>query len=99
MAFDSFATSTTHSPPSSCTLMMMEDAKIYNKGIYIMYADFKGAINAADHRTMFKQMRQLGMFLRSLTHVSNSMESLPPITTPPYGRTPFIVTRGGRVSP
>jgi hypothetical protein len=26
-----------------------------------MYADFKGAFNAADHRIMFKHMRQLGM--------------------------------------
>jgi hypothetical protein len=26
-----------------------------------MYADFKGAINAADHRIMFKHTRQLGM--------------------------------------
>jgi hypothetical protein len=40
---------------------MMEDANIYNKGIYVMYADFKGAFNAADHRIMFKHMRQLGM--------------------------------------
>jgi hypothetical protein len=43
-------------------IMMMEDAKIYNKDIYVMYANFKGAFNAADHRIMFiKHMRQLGM--------------------------------------
>jgi hypothetical protein len=42
-------------------IMMMEDAKLYNKDIYIIYADFKGAFNAADHRIMFKHMRQLGM--------------------------------------
>jgi hypothetical protein len=40
-------------------IMMMEDAKIY-KDIYVMYADLKGAFNAADHRIMFKHMR-LGM--------------------------------------
>jgi hypothetical protein len=42
-------------------IMMMEDAKVYNKDMYIMYADFKIAFNAADHRIMFKHMRQLGM--------------------------------------
>jgi hypothetical protein len=42
-------------------IMMMEDAKIYNKGIYIMYADFKGAYYAADHRIMIKHTRQLSM--------------------------------------
>jgi hypothetical protein len=40
---------------------MMEDAKLYKKDIYGMYADFKGAFNAVDHRIMFKHMRQLGM--------------------------------------
>jgi hypothetical protein len=43
------------------SIMMMEDARLYHKGIYVMYADFKGAFNAADHRIMFKHMRQLGM--------------------------------------
>jgi hypothetical protein len=43
-------------------IMMMEDAKIYNKDIYIMYADFNGAFNAADRgRIRFKYMRILGM--------------------------------------
>jgi hypothetical protein len=41
--------------------MAMEDAKLHNKDIYVMYADFEGAFNAADHRIMFKHMRQLGM--------------------------------------
>jgi hypothetical protein len=41
--------------------MMMEDAKLYHKDFYAMYADFKGAFNAADYRIMFKHMRQLGM--------------------------------------
>jgi hypothetical protein len=45
----------------SSIIMMMEDAKIYNKDIYVMYADFKGAFNAADHRITFKHMHQLGM--------------------------------------
>jgi hypothetical protein len=45
----------------SSTIMMMEDAKFYKKDIYVMYAGFKGAFNAADHRIMFKHMRQLGM--------------------------------------
>jgi hypothetical protein len=38
-------------------ITMMEDVKIYNKDIYIMYADFKGAFNAADHNIMFKHTR------------------------------------------
>jgi hypothetical protein len=42
-------------------IMMMEDAKLYHKDFYVMYADFKGAFNAADHRIMLKHMRQLGM--------------------------------------
>jgi hypothetical protein len=45
----------------SSIIMMMEDAKIYNIDTYVMYTDFKGAFNAADHRIMFKHMRQLGM--------------------------------------
>jgi hypothetical protein len=40
-----FAASTTPSPP---IIMMMEDARIYNIGIYIIYADFKGAFNVTD---------------------------------------------------
>jgi hypothetical protein len=42
-------------------IVMMEDAKIYNRDIYIMYVDFKAAFNAPDHCIMFKHMRQLGM--------------------------------------
>jgi hypothetical protein len=45
----------------SSIIMMMEDAKLHKKDIHVMYADFKGAFNAADHRIMFKHMRQLGM--------------------------------------
>jgi hypothetical protein len=45
----------------SSIIMMIEDAKLHHKDIYVMYADFKGAFNAADHRIMFKHMRQLGM--------------------------------------
>jgi hypothetical protein len=42
-------------------IMMMEDAKNHNKDTYVMYAEFKGAFNVADHRIMFKHMRQFGM--------------------------------------
>jgi hypothetical protein len=45
----------------SSIIMMMEDAKLYHKDFYVMYADFKGAFNAADPRIVFKHMRQLGM--------------------------------------
>jgi hypothetical protein len=45
----------------SSIIMMMEDANLYHKDFYVMYADLKGAFNAADHRVMFKHMRQLGM--------------------------------------
>jgi hypothetical protein len=45
----------------SSIIMMMEDAKLHNKDIYVMYADLKGTFNTADHRTMFKHMRQFGM--------------------------------------
>jgi hypothetical protein len=76
-------------------IMMMKDAKIYNEDIYILYADFKDAFNAADHRIMFKHMRQLGMppiFV-------DTCEQLHGVSTtdyiPPYGSTPFIdINRG-----
>jgi hypothetical protein len=56
----------------SSIIMMMEDAKLYHKDFYVMYADFKGAFNAADHRIMFKHMRQLGMpptFVNTCKHL------------------------------
>jgi hypothetical protein len=79
----------------SSIIMMMEDAKIYNKDIYVMYADFKGAFNAADHRIMFKHMRQLGM---PSTFV-DTCEQLYGVSTEdyitPYGSTPSIdINRG-----
>jgi hypothetical protein len=42
-------------------IMMMEDVNIFNKDIYFMYADFKGAFIGADHKRMFKHMRELDM--------------------------------------
>jgi hypothetical protein len=41
----------------SSIIMMMKDAKLHHKDGYVMYADLKGAFNAADHRIMFKHMR------------------------------------------
>jgi hypothetical protein len=71
-------------------IMMMEDSKIYNKGIYIMYADCKGAFNASDHRIMFKHMRQVGM----LSTLVDTCEQLYGVSTTnyntPYGPTPSI---------
>jgi hypothetical protein len=60
-----------------------------------MYADFKGAFNAADHRIMFKHMRQLGM---PSTFV-NTCEQLCGVSSndyiTPYGSTPSIdINRG-----
>jgi hypothetical protein len=70
--------------------MMMEDAKIYNKDTYIMYADFKGAFNAADHRIMFKHMRQLGV-LPSLVDTCGQLYGVSRTNkTTPYGPTPSI---------
>jgi hypothetical protein len=76
-------------------MMMMEDEKIHKKDIYVMYADFKGAFNAADHRIMFKHMRQLGM---PPTFVDTS-EQLYDVSTAnyitPYGFNPSIdINRG-----
>jgi hypothetical protein len=60
-----------------------------------MYADFKGAFNAADHRIMFKHMRQLGMpptFVDTCEHLYG-VYSTEYIT--PYGPTPSIdINRG-----
>jgi hypothetical protein len=75
--------------------MMMEDAKIHNKDIYVMYADFKGAFNAADYRIMFEHMRQLGM---PPTFV-DTCEQLCGVSSTdyftPYGSTPSIdINRG-----
>jgi hypothetical protein len=79
----------------SSIMMMMEDAKLYHKDFYVMYADFKGAFNAADYRIMFKHMRQLGMpptFVDSCEHLYG-VSSTEYIT--PYGPTPFIdINRG-----
>jgi hypothetical protein len=60
-----------------------------------MYAEFKGAFNAADHRIKFKHMRQLGM---PLTFV-DTCEQLYGVSTTdyitPYGSTPSIdINRG-----
>jgi hypothetical protein len=69
--------------------------KIHNKDIYVMYADFKGAFNAADHRIMFKHMRQLSMpptfvdIYEQLYGVSSTD------CIAPYGSTPSIdINRG-----
>jgi hypothetical protein len=56
---------------------------------------FKGAFNAADHRIMFKHMRQLGMpptFVDTCEHL-HGVSSTEHIT--PYGPTPSIdIDRG-----
>jgi hypothetical protein len=79
----------------SSIIMMMEDAKIHNKDIYVMYADFGGAFNAANHRIIFKHMRQLGMpptFVDTCEQLY-SVSSTDCIT--PYGSTPSIdINRG-----
>jgi hypothetical protein len=79
----------------SSIIMAMEDVKIHNKDIYVMYADFKGAFNEADHRIMFKHMRQFGMpptFVDTCEHLY-CVSSTEYIT--PYGLTPSInINRG-----
>jgi hypothetical protein len=76
-------------------ILMMEDAKIHNKDIYVMYADFEGPFNAADHRIMFKHMRQFGMpptFVDTCEQLYG-VSSTDYIT--PYGSTPSIdINRG-----
>jgi hypothetical protein len=74
---------------------MMEEAKNCNKDIFIMCADFKGAFNTADHRIMFKHMRQTG---RPPTFV-DTCEQLYAVSTTeyitPYYPTPSIdINRG-----
>jgi hypothetical protein len=60
-----------------------------------MYADFKGAFNAADHRIMLKHMRQLGMpptFVDTCEHLYG-VSTTDYIT--PHGPTPSIdINRG-----
>jgi hypothetical protein len=60
-----------------------------------MYADFKGAFNATDHRIKFKHMRQLGMpsiFVDTCEHLYG-VSTTDYIT--PYGPTPSIdINRG-----
>jgi hypothetical protein len=60
-----------------------------------MYADFKGAFNSADHRIMFKNMRQLGM---PSTFV-DTCEQLYGVSTTgcitPYGPTHYIDIKHG----
>jgi hypothetical protein len=66
----------------SSIIIMMKDAKLYHKDLYVMYADFRGAFNAADHRIMFKHMRQLGMPPPLSTPANTSTAPLPPNTLP-----------------
>jgi hypothetical protein len=72
------------------------DAKFYHKDFYVMYADFKGAFNAADHRIMFKHMRQHGVppsFVDTDCEHLYGVSSTDYIT--PYGSTPSInINRG-----
>jgi hypothetical protein len=79
----------------SSIIMTMEDAKLYHKDFFVMYAGFKGAVNAADHRIMFKHMRQLGMpptFVDTCEHLYG-VSSTEYMT--PYGPTPSIdINRG-----
>jgi hypothetical protein len=74
---------------------MMEDAKIYKKDICVIYADCKGAFNAAEHRIMLRHMRQLGM---PSTSVDTCAQLYGVSTTDyitPYGPTPSIdINRG-----
>jgi hypothetical protein len=76
-------------------IIMMDDVKIYNRDIYIMYADFKGAFNAADHRIIMKHMHQLGV---TPTFVDTCEQPYGVSTTnynTPYGPTPSIdINRG-----
>jgi hypothetical protein len=74
---------------------MMEDAKLHNKDIYVMYADFKGAFNAADHRIMFKHMRQLGMLPTFVDTCEQPYGVSSTDYIAPYGSTPSIdINRG-----
>eukprot|EP00873_Tetraselmis_striata_P025845 jgi/Tetstr1/446109/TSEL_033709.t1 len=41
--------------------MALEDASLHDRDICVMYTDCKGAINAADHRIMFKHMEKMGI--------------------------------------
>jgi hypothetical protein len=79
----------------SSIIMMMDDAKLYHKDFYVIYTDFKGALNAADHRIMFKHMRQLGMpptLVDTCEHLYG-VSSTEYIT--PYGPTPYIEIKRG----
>jgi hypothetical protein len=74
---------------------MMEDAKVYNKDIYIMYANFEDAFNAADHRNMFKHMRQLGMLPTFVDTCEQHYGVSTTAFTTTYGSTPSIdISRG-----
>jgi hypothetical protein len=72
----------------------MEDPKMCNKDIYIMYADFKGAFHEADHRIMFKHMREFGM----PPSFVDTCEQLYRVSTTNYitpnGTTPHIDIKG-----
>jgi hypothetical protein len=75
--------------------MTMKDARLHNKDICVMYADFKGAFNAVDHRIMFEHMRQLGMpstFVDTCEHLYGVSST---VYITPYGPTPSInINRG-----
>jgi hypothetical protein len=80
---------------AATSIIMMEDVKIYKIEIHVMYADFKGAFNAADHRIMLKHIRLLGVPNSSV----DTCEHIYGVSTTdydtPYGPTPSIdINRG-----
>jgi hypothetical protein len=70
-------------------IRIIEDAKIYNRNIYIMFANFKGAFIGDDHRIMFQHMLERGMPPLIRLHMRTTLRSLhhqfhyPVCTTPP----------------
>jgi hypothetical protein len=75
--------------------MMMEDAKIYNKYMHIMYGDFKGAFSGADHKIMLKHMLELGMPTSFVTTCEQLYGVFTTKNITKYGNTPHIdINRG-----
>jgi hypothetical protein len=63
-------------------IMMMEDAKLYHKDFYVMYADFEGAFNALTTASCPNTYANSVCPPPLLTHANTSTMSLPPTTLP-----------------
>jgi hypothetical protein len=78
-------------------MMMMDDVKMYNNDTNIMYSDLKGTFHGADHKILFKHMRELGMPSSFITTCGQLYGVSNTNYITPHGNTPHIDINRGTV--